>query len=118
MRGAAVSVGDHLGNRKTQARTRASAGLIRTSEAFERLGNELGRNPPPLVEDVQLDPAVRFHPAETDRSVTVAERILDEVAESLFEANGIRRHDEPVRGLDLDRAAGCLRTPSEARRDS
>ena len=75
---------------------RASSARLNRSKAC---GEEARREARPVVEDVQLDAAAMRGRTQDDRSPSVAQRVVDEVAEGLLEPDRV--------GLDLD-AAGRL----------
>jgi hypothetical protein len=69
------------------------------AEAVERLIPKIGRKAPPSVENVKRDEvAVRFCD-ELDPTVAVAERVVDEIAERLFDAEPV---DVEVGGSGID----------------
>jgi hypothetical protein len=89
---------------------------VATAEALEGMLEELRREAGAFVGDVELEGAVRSRNGESNLAVAVAECILDEVGESLLEAETIAV--QRLAGLDptRDRSSRCLGSPLEASR--
>ena len=84
----AVRSGDQRHDRQPEAAAAAAARLVGTAEAVERTGREARRKARPFVADVQLDDAVVTLLGQGDDACAMHERVVDEVAERLLDAQG------------------------------
>jgi hypothetical protein len=66
-----------------------------------------------LVLDVELDGSVDIARAQAHAPVAVAERIVDKVAESLFEAKAVAVEGHSGRSIVGERPRALIRTPLE-----
>src|SRR5437867_3989768 len=92
--GTVVRSRDRGDDRQPKSASRAAACAVGAAEAVERVLEEVVRNARALVEHVQLERAVGRSRAERDRSAAVAERVVDQVAERLLDAEPVECGDE------------------------
>ena len=83
---ASVRTSDRIGDRQPEPSPASAARGIRTAEALEGMGYEVGREPAPSSDTFEHDDAVRRARIHPDRSRTVPQRVVDEVLERLLEA--------------------------------
>jgi hypothetical protein len=108
VRGPAVCAGDHVDDREAQPRALARAGRVAAREGLERALEETRRKAVSLVLDVQLDAPVRRASLEEDPAPAVAQGVLDQVPEGLFDSQPVGVEGEPVVDANLEGAV-CLR---------
>ena len=86
---AAVSSRDDVDDGETEPGACAGARLVAPAESLERVRDELRSEARPLVADVELDVTVPPLRLQADAAATVAQGVLDEVAECLLNAQAI-----------------------------
>ena len=69
-----------------------AAGVVAPREPLERTRGDVGREPAPLVADVELHRLADRSGADRDRALPVVERVVDEVPERLLESQPVCRH--------------------------
>jgi len=72
---------DHVDDRQSEPDASATSRLVGAREPLERARQELCVEPISLVRNVELDLAAVRSGEERDRPITVAKRVLDQVAE-------------------------------------
>jgi len=112
-----VSRGNRRDDREAEARSAAASALLGSAEALESMRRESGREARPVVHHVQLECVPLARCADPDRARSVAQRVLDEVAERLLQSKAIDPKLD-VRRADLERPAGIPRPPLEASGDA
>ncbi len=110
-RASSVRAGDCLHDREPKtdpatSRTRC----VRSTEALERVREELGREAVTLVADGEHEHAVRGARLESYCSFAVAEGVVDEIPECLLETRAISGDDLLFWRQHLERPPGSART--------
>jgi hypothetical protein len=103
--GAAVCGRDGCDDGQSQARSSFVAALVGLCEALERPGEKRVRESGPFVAHVQLDRPRSTGRGEVDLTGAMAQRVLDEVGQSVLEARAIALEREGLLAGDVDRAA-------------
>src|SRR5205085_12336981 len=111
---AAVRPSDQLDDREPEPAAAAAARVVGAAEAVEGAGDEAGRKARPLVLDVQLDLCVAGLRREHDAPVSVGERVRNEVAERLLDADRVGIELEAVRRDDVEWASALAGDAREA----
>ena len=106
MRGPAVRAGDHVDDRQAQPRALARPGRVAAREGLERALDESRRKAVSLVLDVELDAPVRRAALEEDPAAAVAQGVLDQVPEGLFNSQPVGVEGEPLIDSNLEGALG------------
>ena len=86
---APMGLGDRLDDRHAEPAPTTGARRVGAGETIEGALDEVRWEPGPFVGDMDLDLRSLSPCRERDPSVTVAERVLDQVGDGLFEAQGI-----------------------------
>ena len=97
LRAAAVRLGDHAHDREPEAGSLAAR--PGATEALEGPLDEAVAEALALVLDVELDIAVDGRGSEADATAAVPERVVDEVAQRLFQADAVAAKAEARRRL-------------------
>src|ERR687891_210075 len=105
---AAVGAGDRVDDGEAEAGAVAGARRVDAAEALERMSKKRGREALSFVADAKDDPNVLAGGVEPDLPASVAEGVIDEVAERLLEPEPVYLHLAFRRLADLDRPA-CRR---------
>ena len=87
--------------------------LVEAAEALERVREEAGGEPRALVAYMDLEGAVHPHCVELHRACSVAEGVVDEVAERLREPKPVAVEPQLVRIGDLELGASSRRASEE-----
>jgi hypothetical protein len=107
MRCPAVGARDPVDDRKAEACSSVAARLVGSAEALECVLEEGRRESGAVVQHVQLDVGVPALRAEDDGSPAVAERIVDEVAERLLQAEPVGLERRRATAFDRDRTVAA-----------
>ena len=94
---AVVRFGYRLDDGEAEAASAAASTRIAAGESVEGVGEEVSREAGPVVSDVELDVPVSAGGLQRDLVAAVAERVVDEVAERLFEPHSVAGDSQPVR---------------------
>jgi hypothetical protein len=108
-----VRQGDRLDDREPEAAARARASVASATEPLEGPGQERRRKATSVIPDVKLDHVASRNRGQRDRTSAVAERVVDQVGESLTDADGVADELEPGRRLGRQRSALLVRTAGE-----
>src|SRR5690242_7382308 len=95
--GAAVGVRDRGDDGEAEAHTGCLTRSVGAAEALEGVWDELGREAGAVVADAELEGAVLIGGFESYRACAVAERVLDQVGERLFQPPPVAAHDHASR---------------------
>ena len=92
MRAASVRQRNRVDDREAEPGSRPRPALVRSAEALERTREKIIGEASPAVADVELDRTVDGTATQDDGALSMAERVVDEVSESLFETEPVRGH--------------------------
>src|SRR5438093_3105341 len=95
-----VGARDRGDDREPEPGSRAAARVAGAAEALEGVLEELLRDASALVAHVELERAVRSCRGERDRAAAVTERVVDEIAERLLDAQAVERGDKRLARAD------------------
>jgi hypothetical protein len=108
-----VGLGDHPDDRQAEPCARPFPAGLWAAEALEGVPQKGGWKSATLVLDVELDGSVDIARAQAHAPVAVAERIVDKVAESLFEAKAVAVERHSGRSVVGERPRALIRAPLE-----
>src|SRR2546423_13683579 len=110
----AVRLGDCPDDRETEPRPASTARRVGAGEPIECPPDEIAPEPGAVIAHVQFDAPVGGAGAETDLVAAVAESVVDEIAEGLFEPESVSFQPETGCGRGCDALSEFLGAPVEA----